>query len=49
MKWLEGVMQVRSHILCFGTGRGYMVFYEKLQDSVCKSPILLAIADYNES
>ncbi|KAF5318602.1 hypothetical protein D9619_010826 [Psilocybe cf. subviscida] len=30
VKWLEGVAQ---HTLCFGTGRGFILFYKKVKDS----------------
>ncbi|KAF5328350.1 hypothetical protein D9619_013347 [Psilocybe cf. subviscida] len=33
VKWLEGVAQPRGYTLCFGTGRGFILFYEKVKDS----------------
>lgn len=35
VKWLEGVAQPKGYTLCFGTGRGFILFYEKVKDSVC--------------
>lgn len=44
LKWLEGIAQPKGYTLCFGTGRGYILFYEKVKDSVSDNMLFLLSA-----
>lgn len=47
MKWVEGVAQARGYTLCFGTGRGYVLFYDKVKDSVCDNTLFFCQPAYH--